>query len=128
MAKKEQMKMVDTGDAFQFNITATNFTLVGVFELYSKMLDYVTNSDETTELSLDGVMNYILDKYLTKHIRDLSKKHGFESIEEFCDCICQCGDGKQVFDVINQHERDRYQADHDDIFSHIPVRERTLFD
>lgn len=113
---------------FTFNITGTNFTLLMVMERYSMMLDYVNRSDEQTVLNLDGVVNYILDGYLVKQLSQLAKRHGFQNLDEFADCLSSCKDGEEVHHVICQHEREKYQQVHDAILAQIPVSERTLFD
>ncbi len=92
------------------------------------MLDYVTQSNEDTVLNLDGVVNYILDSYLVKHLSNLSKKHGFQNMDEFIECLSGCRDGEEVSVVVKQHEREKYQQDHDAILAQIPVHERGLFD
>lgn len=130
MTKKNQKNntgVKDNGE-FVFNITSSNFAMLMVMERYTMMLDYVTQSDETTVLNLDGIVNYILDNYLQKHLAGLSKKHGFQNMEEFLQSLSECRDGEEVNAVVKQHEREKYQIDHDAILAQIPVHERGLFE
>lgn len=108
-------------DTYSFQITSGNATMLSALVKYSQMLDYVTGASEDELLNIDGLINSILDEGMTRRIKDLVKKHSFESADEFIDCMTYCKSGEDVFNEIKQHEKNFYQMTHDEILSQVPL-------
>ena len=124
MAKpKEQTDSMSFGDC-TFQITMANEVMLKALSKYAMMLDYVTNAEGEELLNVEGVINSILYNGMSKMIKDVVKKHGFENQEEFIDCMNGCQDGEEVSIEIKHHECTAYQKLHDDILSHIPVEDK----
>lgn len=121
MAKlKENTDKMAFGDC-TFQITTANEIMLKALTKYAMMLDYVTQAQGEDQLNVEGVLNSILFNGMSKMIKELVKKHGFEDTMEFMDCMNACSDGEEVANEIKHHERNEYQRQHDDILAHIPV-------
>ena len=114
---------VEAGDC-TFPITFPNEVMLRALSKYAMMLDYVTNAKEEEQLNIDGLINSILYEGMTKRIKDLVKKHGFEDQQEFIDCMAACQDGEEVFVEVKNQEKVFYQTAHDEILAHIPMEDR----
>ena len=128
MKKKEETDSMAFGDC-TFKITTANEIMLNALSKYAMMLDYVTQSQGEDSLNVEGVINNILYNGMSRMMKDLVKRHGFESSEEFIDCMRACQDGEEVMNEIKHHECTEYQRLHDDILAHIPVEDKqTKFD
>lgn len=126
MANRKNGKDTDNtsfGD-FKFQITTDNEIMLNALNKYSMMLDYLTYAKEEEQLNIEGLVNCILAEGMMKRIRDLAKKHSFESSQDFVDVLLSCEDGQEVANEIKNQERTFYQMTHDEILSHIPVEDR----
>lgn len=123
MKKKEETDSMAFGDC-TFKITTANEIMLNALSKYAMMLDYVTQSKGEDSLNVEGVINNILYNGMSRMMKDLVKRHGFESSEEFIDCMRSCQDGEEVMNEIKHHECTEYQRLHDDILAHIPVEDK----
>jgi hypothetical protein len=114
---------VEAGDC-TFPITFPNEVMLKALSKYAMMLDYVTNAKDDEKLNIDGLINSILYEGMTKRIKDLVKKHGFEDSQEFIDCMAACKDGEEVSVEVKNQEKVFYQTAHDEILAHIPMEDR----
>lgn len=121
--KKEETDGMAFGDC-TFKITSENEIMLSALSKYAMMLDYVTQSKDEDSLNVEGVINSILYNGMSKMLKDLVKRHGFESQDEFIDCMNCCKDGEEVMNEVKQHECTEYQRLHDDILAHIPVEDK----
>lgn len=110
-------------DSYSFQITSGNAVMLAALTKYAQMLDFVTNADENEQLNIDGLFNSIICEGMTRRIKDLVKRHSFESQEDFIDSMTYAKDGAAVAEVIKQKEMDFYQKNHDEILSHIPIED-----
>lgn len=120
---KEQTDSMAFGDC-TFQITTANEVMLKALTKYAMMLDYVTQAQGEDQLNVEGVLNSILYNGMSKMIKDLVKKHGFEDPTEFMDCMNGCADGEEVANEVKHHERVEYQKTHDEILSHIPLPDK----
>lgn len=117
---KENTDSMACGDC-TFQITTANEILLKALTKYSMMLDYVTQAGETELLNIEGLINAILFDGMTRRIKELAKKHCFDTQEEFIDCMAACKDGEEVAIEIRCSECNFYKKMHDEILSQIPV-------
>lgn len=117
---KESTDSMACGDC-TFQITMANEVLLKALAKYSMMLDYVTHADETEQLNIEGLINAILLEGMTRRIKELAKKHCFDTQEDFIDCMSSCKDGEEVAIEIRCSECNFYKKMHDEILSQIPV-------
>jgi len=110
-------------DSYSFQITSGNAVMLAALTKYAQMLDFITNADESEQLNIDGLFNSIICEGMTRRIKDLVKRHSFESQEDFIDSMTYAKDGAAVAEVIKQKEMDFYQKNHDEILSHIPIED-----
>ena len=126
--KKEETDSMAFGDC-TFKITTANEIMLSALSKYAMMLDYVTDSKGEDTLNVEGVINNILYNGMSRMMKDLVKRHGFESSEDFIDSMRGCQCGEEVLNEIKHHECVEYQRLHDDILAHIPVEDKqTKFD
>ena len=124
MAKpKEQTDLMAFGDC-SFQITMANERMLKSLSKYAMMLDYVTCAEGEKLLNVEGLINSILYNGMSRMIKDMVKKHGFEDQEDFIDCMNACKDGEEVSIEIKHHECSAYQKMHDDILAHIPLDDK----
>lgn len=117
---KESTDSMACGDC-TFQITKANEVLLKALAKYSMMLDYVTHADESEQLNIEGLINAILLEGMTRRIKELAKKHCFDTQEDFIDCMSSCKDGEEVAIEIRCSECNFYKKMHDEILSQIPV-------
>ena len=110
-------------DSYSFQITSGNAVMLAALTKYAQMLDFITNADESEQLNIDGLFNSIICEGMTRRIKDLVKRHSFESQEDFIDSMTYAKDVAAVAEVIKQKEMDFYQKNHDEILSHIPIED-----
>jgi uncharacterized radical SAM superfamily Fe-S cluster-containing enzyme len=110
-------------DTYQFQITSGNAVMLSGLVKYAQMLDFVTEADDAEQLNIDGLINSILAEGMTRRIKDLIKRHNFESMDDFLDSMTYAKTGADVAEVVKQKERDYYQKTHDEILSHIPIED-----
>lgn len=112
-----------SADSISFDITMANEMMLTALTHYSEMLDYVTQAKDEEKLNIDGLINSIIAEGMMKRIKDLVKRHSFDSHEDFIDCMCGCNDAEEAYSEIKSHEASAYQKMHDEILSHIPVED-----
>ena len=122
-AKQDDTENMAWGD-YTFKITSGNMLNLSTVCKYAAMLDFVTNAQSDALLNIDGVINEILDEALSKRVKFLAKKHGFESDFDFSESLAVCKDGKEVALVIQESERNAYERAHEAILAHIPYEDR----
>ena len=121
--KKEETDDMAFGDC-TFKITTANEIMLNALSKYAMMLDFVTDSKGDNALNVEGLINSILFNGMNRMIKDLVKRHGFESSEEFIDSMRACKDGEEVSIEVKHHECEEYQRLHDDILAHIPIDDK----
>ena len=94
---KEETDMLNVGD-FTFCVTGGNDMKLRALIRYAQFLDYraQANEENGNELSVDGLVNYLLSNAMDKMIKDIIKKHSFESEDDFYDTIGECKDGEEL--------------------------------
>lgn len=112
-----------SADSISFDITMANQMMLTALAHYSDMLDYVTQARDEDKLNIDGLINSLIAEGMTKRIKDLVKRHSFDSQEEFIDVMCGCNDAEETLSEVKSHEASAYQKMHDEILSHIPVED-----
>lgn len=124
----------DTGNMawgdYTFKITVDNMLNLETLRKYALMLDFLTHAKGENELSIDGVVNEVLDEALSKRVKELAKKHGFADAHDFIESLDGCNDGEAVAHVIRESEQLAYERAHDRILMHVPMedRQKKLFD
>ena len=120
----------DTGNMawgdYTFKITVDNMLNLETLCKYAQMLDWVTHSVEADRLNIDGVVNEVLSEALSKRVKELAKKHGFESAHDFTEALDDCQDGEDVEHVIRESEQAAYQRARTRILAHIPFEDRQM--
>lgn len=111
---------------YTFKITSGNMMNLSTLCKYAQMLDFVTRAEGENQLNIDGVINEILNDALSKRVKALAKKHGFESDYDFSETLSACKDGEEVAHVIQESEREAYVRAHDEILAHIPYEDRQM--
>ena len=115
----------DTGSMawgdYTFRITVDNMLNIETLFKYAQMLDFVIGSRDKFKLNMDGVVNEVLDEAVSKRVKALAKKHGFESTGDFIESICECKDGEEVSNAIKQAEHLAYVRAHNKILSLVPL-------
>lgn len=122
--KEEPTDNMPFGDC-TFQITTANEVRLKAMSKYAMMLDYVVDADNAEKLNIDGLINSILEEGMVKRLKELSKKHGFESPEDFVESLLACQDGEETAYEIKEQERSFYQKMHDEILSHISVEDNS---
>lgn len=123
MVKELESTDAMSADSISFEITMANEMMLTALTHYTEMLDYVTNAKDDEKLNIDGLINSIVAEGMTKRIKDLVKRHSFDSVEDFIDCMCACHDAEEAYSEVKSHEASAYQKMHDEILSHIPVED-----
>lgn len=124
----------DTGNMawgdYTFKITVDNMLNLETLCKYALMLDWITHAKGENELSIDGVVNEVLDEALSKRVKELAKKHGFADAHDFSETLGDCKDGEEVAIVIRESEKIALERAHDKILMHVPMedRQKKLFD
>ena len=115
---------------YTFKITVDNMLNLETLCKYAQMLDFVTRAQEENQLSIDGVINEVLDGALSKRVKELAGKHGFLSVSDFIEDLSKCKTGEEVAAAIRRAEQNSYLVAHERILSHIPLedRQKELFD
>lgn len=115
---------------YTFKITVNNMLNLETLCKYALMLDWVTKAKGEDELSIDGVINEVLNDALLKRVKELAKKHGFADAHDFTESLDGCKDGEEVAHVIREAEQMSYERTHDRILMHVPMddRQKKLFD
>jgi hypothetical protein len=90
---------------------------------YAMMLDIATNAGVEEQLNVDGVINSLLSEGMIKRVKDLSKRHGFDSSSDFVETLNLCKDGEEVKAVVREQELEMLKKTHDEILSHIPLED-----
>lgn len=111
-------------DECTFKITGINAGMLAAFAKYAMMLDYVSHADGDNVLSIDGIMNTLLDEALKRRIKELCKCHGFLDIEDFMEVMGECEDGEEVRARINERQHEAFKQAHDNILAHMPIDDK----
>lgn len=106
-----------------FKISTANQMLLDALIKYAMMLDLVTNAEEIERLNVDGVINSLLAEGMTKRVKDLAKRHGFDASSDFVESLNLCKDGEEVKAVVRDQELEMLKKTHDEILSHIPLED-----
>lgn len=120
MVKKNETDNMPFEDC-SFQITTANELILNALIKYSMMLDIVTGSEGDEQLNVDGLLNSLLCEGMTKRVKDLVKRHGFDSVDDFTETLNACKDGNEALQEVKLHEQTMFQKMHDEILSHIPL-------
>ena len=108
-----------------FALTGANDLILRVFMKYALSLDSAAGvSDESETLTIDGVINYLLDDALTRKTKEIIKLHGFENLSDFLDSVSACKDGAEVRAVCVDKERSAALAMRDRIIEQMPIDDK----
>lgn len=108
-----------------FALTGANDLMLRVFMKYALSLDSAAGvSDESETLTIDGVINYLLDDALTRKTKEIIKQHGFENLSDFLDSVSACKDGAEVRAVCVDKERSAALAMRDRIIEQMPIDDK----
>ncbi|MBR4986649.1 MAG: hypothetical protein IKY83_13030 [Proteobacteria bacterium] len=107
-----------------FKISKPNLVQLNVLFKYAMMLDFVADGANT--INIDGLINSILDECTTKRIKDLTKRHGFDSSLEFMSTLTACMDGEEVYSEIKKHELETLHQQHAAILRYVPAESRQM--
>ncbi len=107
-----------------FKITGMNEKMIESFSKYAMMLDYVSHSDASEQLNIDGILNSLLDDALKRRIKDICKRHGFLDLEDFMEVMDGCQDGEEVIASIREREHESLKQAHDNILAHMPIDDK----
>lgn len=113
-----------------FEITDSNNRYLRALTMYTRMIDLVcadiaSNGQEPHEpLNADGLINAILDDAFKSKVRELVKRHGFGSENEFVELIGACADAKDVLHIVRNAENNYYIKQHRIVLEQIPVEDR----
>lgn len=121
MKRKEETDLMAFGDC-TFQITAANETMLSALSKHAQFLDYqVSKKGNCEQLNLDGLVNKILYDAMKRRINELVKEFGFDDVDDFIDVMAHCADGEEVAIELDNHTFNKYQKQHDEILSHIPM-------
>lgn len=121
---KEQTDLLSVGECC-FDLTGANDMMLKAFMKYALSLDAAAGvSDESETLTIDGVINYLLDDALNRKIKEIIKKHGFEGLSDFYDAISSCADGEEVRAVCVEKEKESVLAMRERILEQIPLEDK----
>lgn len=108
-----------------FALTGANDLMLRVFMKYALSLDSAAGvSDESETLTIDGVINYLLDDALTRKTKEIIKRHGFENLSDFLESVSACKDGAEVREVCVDKERSAALAMRDRIIEQMPIDDK----
>lgn len=109
-----------------FKISKPNLVQLNVLFKYAMMLDFVADADPANMINIDGLINSIIDECTSKRIKELTKRHGFDSSQSFMSTLTACKDGPEVYDEIKNHEIETLHQQHAAILRYVPVESRQL--
>lgn len=110
-----------------FALTGANDLMLRVFMKYALSLDSAAGvQDDAETISIDGVINYLLDDALTRKTKEIIKRHGFENLSDFLDSISACKDGAEVRAVCVDKERASALAMRDRILEQMPIDDKQM--
>lgn len=110
-----------------FALTGANDMMLRVFMKYALSLDAAAGvNDEGETLTIDGVINYLLNDALTRKTKEIIKRHGFESLSDFFDLVSACKSGADVRAVCVEMERAAALAMRDRILEQIPIEDKQM--
>lgn len=108
-----------------FALTGANDLMLRVFMKYALSLDAAAGITEESEtLTIDGLINYLLDDALTRKTKEIIKRHGFENLSDFLDSVSACKDGAEVRSVCVDKERSAALALRDRILEQMPIDDK----
>ena len=94
--KKEQTDLLRAGEC-TFGITGSNDMMLRALMKYTMMLDTVAiQVGDEEQLTMDGLINFLLDDAINRNIKEIIKRHGFEDRNDFYDSIATCQSGEEV--------------------------------
>ena len=128
MKKKKEPTDVIAFDSCKFNISTGNMMLFKAFQKYSMYLDAVLNvkPEESVGADISGLLNYLVETALTKELKDIQKKHGFEKLDDMVDAFNACNNADEIYSEIHQAEMTERSKLHQKILEQIPEEDRKL--
>jgi len=122
------MKTVKSDGVMSFEVTDSNNMKLRALIVYAQVLDYVVSQTEKNAetLNADAVINSLLDDITDKRIKELVKRHGFESDNEFIEVVGACRNAEEALSVIKEAEISYYKASHEHILSQVPFDDKQL--
>lgn len=118
MRQKQNASNKEAGTV-TFIISEPNERALKAITKYMQRTEYLIKPDEL--ITIDGIINDALECAFTARIKELSKKHGFGSSNDFVDIVCACQDGEEVDRCITEAESVEMRKDYDRILSQIPL-------
>lgn len=122
----DQKDNINAGEC-AFALTGANDLMLRVFMKSALSLDSAAGvQDDAETISIDGVINYLLDDALTRKTKEIIKRHGFENLSDFLDSISACKDGAEVRAVCVDKERASALAMRDQILEQMPIDDKQM--
>ena len=109
---------------FSFRISGENMIMLCAMVKYCQMLDYVSNADDDSKISMDGIVNSIIALHMAREFKVLAKKHGFDSVNQFTSRLVGCDNGEAVYNEIQNQEFISLCAARNVILSYTPVESK----
>lgn len=112
------------GDTVQFRVSNDNMRAIEALCKYAQMLDLVTNAEDGERLSIDGVVNDLLNDATGKRLQKIVKKHGFVDLDDAIQTLNDCADAVEVVAAVRNAEKAAYEREHSRILAHVPIEDR----
>lgn len=102
-----------------FEVTESNERKIKALAMYSQVLDLIVGGDE--KLSLDGLINSLIDEITDKRIKAIKAKHGFDDENDVIEILCGSQDAAAALSSIRMSEKLSYKRMKDSILAQMPV-------
>lgn len=102
-----------------FEVTESNERKIKALAMYSQVLDLIVGGDE--KLSIDGLINSLIDEITDKRIKAIKSKHGFDDENDVIEILCSSQDAAAALSSIRMSEKLSYKRMKDSILAQMPV-------
>ena len=124
--KKEQTDLLRAGEC-TFGITGSNDMMLRALMKYTMMLDTVASQvGDEEQLTMDGLINFLLDDAINRNIKEIIKRHGFEDRNDFYDSIATCQSGEEVKAVCEDREKTKLMTMREQIREQMPIDDKQM--
>jgi hypothetical protein len=108
----------------QFRISPDNQRGLDILAKYAQMLDFIAKPNKEDELSIDGVVNEILDDVIQRRLKGIVKRWGFFDVDDLLEKADDVKDGEEMFALCQNAQKDACLAEHTQILKHVPIEDR----
>lgn len=102
-----------------FEMTKSVEQKIAALSVYMQVSELV--SKEPERLTVDGLLNMLLDDITNRYINDLVKKHGFDDAWHFISSAISTPTPNDFYELIQTIEKGRYVDVYRRVLSQIPV-------